>query len=388
MRGCLGWLCFLAAALACAAPRTAVAATELDRVVQAVCSKDVVLLGEDGSHGGAATIAVKARLVRRLVSQCGFGGVVFESQFYDMLDVQRGFASGTATRQQLAESIGALWSRYPEFAPLLDALTAEAKAGRLLVAGMDPQVGGIDAHYSQERLPGVLVSVLKGGRRAACAQVIGRHNRWEYDDAHPFDAAALAALRGCSRDIGRALDARGRDVSPDLRAMAESYATYLTFADSGDFGQRDRAMYQNLQRIRTRWPRGKRLLVWCANAHAAKSLEAVHPGTRSLGSYVHAAFGDRAAAIGVSALGGAYGSPGGHGASHPLAQAAPGSLEARAFTGHAGGTLRYLGFNQLRAMGRVTGRALDYGHASRLDWSTVLDGVIVLRQEMPAMAAP
>ena len=38
---------------------TANAATPLDRVVRDVCNKHVVLLGEDGHHGGSGTLAAR-----------------------------------------------------------------------------------------------------------------------------------------------------------------------------------------------------------------------------------------------------------------------------------------------------------------------------------------
>ena len=386
MRIVLGLLCFIVATASWGHPSPA--REPVATVVQALCAKDVVLLGEDANHAGATTLAVKSLLVRELIAKCGFGGVVFESQFYDMLDVQRQLAAGSATRDQLADAIGALWSRYPVFAPLVDWLYREAKAGRVRVAGMDPQVGGITAHYTQQRLPGVLAAVLPVHRRDVCEQAIGRHDRWTYDDAHPFDVRALDELRGCLRDIGAALEAQGPGASSDVRAMAESYASYLGFAEGDGRGLRDRAMFDNLERIRRRWPAGTRIIVWCASVHAAKSLGSARPGTRPLGSYVHAAYRERAAAIGFSALGGSYGHVGGHGAARTIPSAAASSLEARAFAGAGPAALRYMGLGQLHALGTVSGRALDYGRPYALDWSRVLDGVIVLRAETAAAARP
>ena len=39
-------------------------------------------------------------------------------------------------------------------------------------------------------------------------------------------------------------------------------------------------------------------------------------------------------------------------------------------------------------MGRVSARAIEYGHPDTVDWSRVLDGVIVLREETAATAMP
>jgi erythromycin esterase-like protein len=368
-------------------PEHAGAATAgLDPVIQAVCSKQVVLLGEDGHHAGATTIAVKTSLVRRLVGECGFSGVVFESQFYDMLDFEQSIARGTATREQLADAIGALWSRYAVFVPLEDWLFTEAQAGRVRVAGMDPQVGGITAHYSQQQLPRDLSSVLAGDRRKACSIIIARHNRWEYDDTHPFDAGALKQLRGCLGDVRKKLGAKGAKPSPALIAMADSYARYLDFAGVDPLGLRDRALYQNFVWIRAHWPANTRIVVWCASVHAAKTLEGVRPGVRPLGSYLAESLGDRASALGFSALGGSYGHVGGHGTPRPLVAMAQGTLESRAFAAAGRDALRFVNHAELVSMGKIPARALDYGKFHVLDWSRMLDGVIVLRKETAATA--
>lgn len=374
-----------------AAPRVPVdlvgsASTSIDRVVHALCSKQVVMLGEDNHHGSGTTIAVKARLVERLVQQCGFRGVVFESQFYDMLDFEHSIAAESATRKQLADSIGALWSRYSEVAHLETWLFHEAKTGHLHLAGMDPQAGGINEPYSQHYLPAALSSVLSGDRRTDCTVIISRDVQWTYDDTHPFDTGALSQLRSCLQDIRESLAKIGPHAPPDLSAMADSYATYLDFADGSSPAARDRAMYTNFVWIRAHWPKGTRIVIWTASAHAANTLEGVSRGVRPFGSYVHEAFGDEAAAIGFSALGGSYGNVGGHGAPHVIHVAAPGTLEAQAFAGAETSALRFIDRAQLKAMGQVSARALDYSKPEVLDWSRVLDGIIVLRKETAAVA--
>lgn len=378
--------CLAMAAQAAASHPAAIdaATTELDRVTQVLCKKDVVVLGEDLHHASAATMAIKARLVQRLVRGCGFGGVVFESQFYDMLDWQHALSTGTASRQQLADAIGALWSRYPEVQPLIGWLHDQAVAGRVHVGGMDPQVGGVTGHFSSDRLPARLSSVLAGERRRQCESAIGRHNRWEYDDAHAFDDAAVARLRACLRDIDTRLEAMGRKAPVDLEAMANSYADYLGFVAGGDRGEaRDRSMYRNFTWLRTQWPEGTRIVVWTASVHAAKTRAGAF---RPFGSYLHAAFGARAAAIGFSALAGSYGNVGGHGTPHMLAPAVQGSLEARAFATPGARSSRFLDHAALRALGAVPGRVFDYAKPGNLDWSRYFDGVIVLREERAAEA--
>lgn len=359
---------------------------ELDRVVQALCTKDLVLLGEDAAHAGASTIAVKRYLVEHLVNECGFRGVVFESQFYDMLDFEHAVAKRSATRAQLANGIGALWSNYPVFWPLLDWLLREAQTGRVRVAGMDPQVGGINGQYSANKLPDALASVLADKQRIECAQIIGRHNRWEYDETHAFDDTALHQLERCLTDIDSALDALGPKAPAAIRDMAGSYASYIEFANGDGHGLRDQAMFENLQRIQKRWPQDTRVLVWTASVHAAKSLDGVSQDTRPFGSYVHEAFGERAAAIGFSALSGSYGHVGGRGTSRALPAATQDSLEVRAFAATGKSGVRFLDHTQLQAMGKIPAHAFTYGTQHKLDWSQALDGMIVLREETAAVA--
>lgn len=387
------FLCCTMTPSACAASPekpASVAATsvEIDRAVQSLCSKQVVLLGEDSNHGGATTIAVKARLLQRLVQQCGFRGVVFESQFYDMLDFEHAIASKSATREKFSDAIGAVWSRYTAFVPLENWLFDEAQAGHVRVAGMDPQVGGITGHYSEQTLAVVLSSVLPGDRRTECRRTIGRHNAGEYDDAHPFDAVAMFQLRACLQDIHERLTTMKPHAPSGVSAMAESYANYLEFADGGQPSLRDRAMYDNFVWIRGHWPQDTRIVIWCASVHAAKTLEQVNPTIRPLGSYIHGALGAGAAAIGFSALGGSYGNVGGHAPAHRLDAAASGSLETRALAGAGARSLRFMDREQLKALGPVSARALNYSKVQVLDWSHVLDGMIVMRTETATKALP
>src|SRR4051812_24020484 len=166
-------LCLLIFGSAYAADAPApVSANDLAPALHEMCSKKIVFLGEDANHAGAQTIAVKAQLVEILVQKCGFRGVVFESQFYDMLDFQHSLDDGTATESQLSSAIGALWSRYAVFQPFQAWLFKEASAGRVWLAGVDPQVGGIGARYSPAELPKAFAAVLDEGDRRRCLEAM------------------------------------------------------------------------------------------------------------------------------------------------------------------------------------------------------------------------
>lgn len=363
------------------------ASAEIDRLVRDVCRRDVVLLGEDANHGGGHTLEIKTEIVKRLAARCGFGAVVFESQFYDLLAHARAVDAGTATTGDLADAIGPLWSRAQEAQPLIAFLHVETMAGRLRVAGIDPQVGGISGHYARRELGGALAAALDGEPGAACRAEIDRHNGWRYDDAQPFDDAAQRRLRACSDAIRAAIASKGIDPASDIAAMAAAYARYLDMALDGDGDMRDLGMFEALQWHRARWPKGTKLVVWCATVHAAKRLDGVAPEMRPLGAHVHSAYGDRAAAIGFTARSGTFGNPGASGAPNALTPAAPHALEAVAL-GDGDAELRYVDRRRLRKFGTIAARPINYRTTHAAPWAEMLDGIMVLREERAATPLP
>ncbi len=58
---------------------------ELDSIVTDICNKKIVLLGEDANHGSGKTMEVKIALIRRLIEECKFSAVFFESPVYEFL---------------------------------------------------------------------------------------------------------------------------------------------------------------------------------------------------------------------------------------------------------------------------------------------------------------
>jgi erythromycin esterase-like protein len=352
---------------------------EIERAVRDLCRRDVVLLGEDASHGGGRTLEVKTEILKRLTARCGFGAVLFESQFYDLLAHARAIDAGTATERELRDAIGPLWSRAEQARPLFAFLHRESLAGRLRVGGIDPQVGGVSGRYARDALGAALASALDPARRAACRETFDRHNGWRYDDTHPLDAAEQARLRACSDAVRAAVPAK----DDALAAMSAAYARYLDMAMSGDGDMRDLGMFELLQWHRARWPRGTKLVVWCATVHAAKRLDGIAPPMRPLGAHVHAAFGDRAAVVGFTALSGAFGNPGAAGSPNPLPPVDAASLEVRTLADGAG--LRYLDRRALKRLGTIAARPINYRRVHAAPWAEVLDGLIVLREERPVV---
>lgn len=362
------------------ASRVHAQAPALDALVRDVCDRRIVLLGEDANHGSGATLAIKVELVKRLVNECHYSAVLFESQLYDFLDLEHAVAARTATPALVSDAIGGLWSKAGETRELAEYVLEQAKGGRVTLGGLDPQVGGATQRYTQQQLPTDLAAHLAGERAKTCETEIARLTNYRYNDSVAYDAATRARLRSCVRDIQATIASRRQ--SPAAREVAAMSANLLHFLDMSDgnaFNVRDRAMFENLRWYLGRLPDDARIIVWCATVHAVKG--ATGDGTNvPLGAFVHQAFGDRAAAIGFSALGGSYGRPGR--AATLLDEAPPASLEARAMDGLAG-EARYLDRRALASYRRVVGRALNYRKLEGAEWSMLLDGVLVLREERP-----
>ena len=112
----------------------------LDNLVSDVCTKNVVLLGEEPHHGGGNTLETKAELVRRLINRCGFNAVYFESSVYEFADLNARLGAGTSAPEQVADAIGGLWNTAIAIDPLVDYLYEQAAAGRIRLSGLDPQL--------------------------------------------------------------------------------------------------------------------------------------------------------------------------------------------------------------------------------------------------------
>lgn len=353
---------------------------ELDRFVTDVCGRDLVLLGEDANHGSGRTVEIKSVLVRRLVDECGFSQVLFESQFYEFPPLEKAMADGHATRAQFADAIGGLWSRTGQMQPLLAWLFDVAINGRVRVGGIDPQFGSATGHFAQHELGRLLAVRLPRNRRDACRQVFDRHHGWAYDAAHPFDGTEKARLQSCVDLLRKAMV---REAGQDESArMALAYAHFVpaTLDANGDAfsNARDHEMSElvNWYQARDR----RKTIVWTATTHAAKRLE----GDRvPMGHYLHGQLGDRMAVLGFSAVAGSNG-----GAVQKQAKALPElrkeMLEAR-FQSLPPDGLRYLSRTELAGMGPLAARALRYDKPQISDWSELLDGMIVLQQEQPAI---
>src|SRR5215471_17171255 len=61
----------------------------VEGVVNAVCQKQIVLLGELPTHGEAHTFDAKSKIADRLIARCGFTAMLFEAPIYDFIGLER-----------------------------------------------------------------------------------------------------------------------------------------------------------------------------------------------------------------------------------------------------------------------------------------------------------
>ncbi|WP_282009140.1 erythromycin esterase family protein [Brevundimonas aveniformis] len=362
-------------------------AVALDAAVQASCNQRLVLLGENGFHGDGRTSAFKADLVRRLVLECGFDAVIFEASLYDFIALNQAIRRGAATPDMLSSAIGGLWNQNREVQDLIAFLFAEAREGRIDLAGMDNQLGSRGAFYSLERMPQDLAALLPVGRREDCAARLRQRIWSQFSAAEPYAEAHRTALRQCLDEIDVALN----QVAPANPAERVEYLTMTSgyrraldrdfLAPSALVQSRDRDMAYSVREIVEGLPADVRLIVWTANVHAARSGAATttYREAPTMGAWLDQFYGSDVFAVGFAAAGGTYRFNGG---SREIDAAETGSLEAMALASTQNEVV-WLGSADIASLGTVVGSIFQYHQPVTATWSEVFDGVVVFRAERP-----
>lgn len=355
----------------CIAGDTSHAAVQ-SRVVDAVCDKDIVLLGELPSHGEAQAFAMKARIARELVERCGFDGIAFEAPIYDFIGFEDQVRAGTTQPAQLDNAIGRFWSSQ-ELAEWRQWMYANAARGRLRLSGLDDQLSATSEH-ARAALPTLIGDALPADTAAVCSQAVVRHVNWRYGPAHPFDAAEKQRLQQCVRSAADALAGRAAATASE-RIMVDNLLHHVgRQAKVPGARQRDDSMRANLLWQLDRMPEGSKLVVWTSTVHAARK-----QGGRSytpLGARLVEHSRHRVASIGFTALAGTSSMAGMP--AQPLPSLPAGSLEALALG--PGGDVAYVDAASLRRMGAVPSRL--WGQAATAEWSEYFDGVVAFREEV------
>lgn len=356
-------------------------------VMHDLCGKSVVMLGEPGVHGFGKVLDFKVGLTRRLIAECHFNAFFIESGLYDFLKIQELLdAHQPVTPAMIQAAIGGIWANR-ETERLIPDLLEGAQSGKVRLGGLDDQISR--GSYAQRDMPADLVEYLDGNARDECLATLKRFTLWQYTDASPFGAGEKTRLAGCLDQIAVAASKTRTRNAEDVAIMLANFKRYLaqdfpaTVANHDDLqnaNERDRAMYQNFQWLRSRMPAGSKIIVWAATVHGAKDLSGVPSDQRiPMGSFIHHDLGMRAFVLGFSEYSGSYAF-----ARQPprrLTVAPDNSLESRAFAGN-GLSIRYFGSRELRNFGPIAARPLEVDFKTAR-WDQVLDGLVVFHDEHP-----
>jgi len=366
------------------------------RVAAAVCGKRIAVLGELPEHGEARGFGVKARVVERLVANCGFRALLVESGSYDFVGLERSIATaGKSAASQtdslelaLARAMGGFWWTR-ELAEWRRWLVREAVGRRVSIGGIDDQISATAA-YAKSTLPGMVGAAVAPSRATECREAVARYAGYTYTAAQPYDNAERARLADCAR-LAADRDAGGVSVerrTPDqvmLRDLESYFARERKTADASAPAapDRDLVMSEHVAWWLARLPRNAKVIVWTATTHATRAAgaNAVLPmGVRPLGSRLVERWGDDVGVIGFTALGGQWSRAGRP--SQTLVPLPPDALEARALSGGSASATSgwiYLDGAALRSLGALPSRL--FGKTTTTDWSTAFDGVLVIREE-------
>ncbi len=360
--------------------------TALAQATAAMCGKSIVILGE-ATHGDGHTDAVKVELVKRLVMQCGFNGVLFESSTYEFAPVAKAVsARQPVTPELIAAAVGGLWKFDRQVQPLFAFLADQANAGKVQLGGLDLQAGGFEQPYGNDVMMGELSAGLPAGRRERC-QALYRVRA--YDDNPPdgmSEQTLTETLKSCLAEID-ADPASGAMSVDERRARAsqlKNLGAWLEFSSLTPPERvrlRDRMMAENAEQFFEHLGRPAKTVIWAHNGHAARNTAALsdYGSSGNLGTLLGQRHGDKLFALATTACGGEYRWSMGINKAIPAAPAD--SLEAQSCRAGAD-TSAFVGSEALKRAGSRA--AAVYGHAyMQASWAAAFDGVLVLNAEYP-----
>jgi erythromycin esterase-like protein len=351
---------------------------ELDEIVTEVCNKRIVLLGEDSHHGSGKTMEVKIQLVKRLIDECQFSRVFFESPVYEFLNFEYSVSTKTSSKRNLAQSIGGLWSQAKPMATFVSYLHSKALQGKVSLAGIDSQLGAANQPFSQSELAARLSRYLSGERVEECEAELFQYLNWQYNESTPYDESTKKRISVCVSDIKKAVDDLNRDdetYNVD-KFMIDNFYRFLQFSKGDYFNLRDRSMAENVKWHLSNSPKESKVIIWCATIHAAKSLSS---GKEPMAFHLEQLLKEQVFSIGFSALSGGFGRK-----SSQIKSIVPAPLEQRAFLGKPEDIeISYLSTDFLKTVGEVQAQPITYNRIESANWSERLDAIIVLREEEP-----
>ncbi len=355
----------------------------LNDATAAACGKNIVVLGEVGTHGDGHAIAFKAALASRLVAQCGFSAVMWESSFYEFDHLNQLVGDGVPiTREQVAAAIGGIWNRDAALQPFFDELTRDANRHKIILGGFDDIWDMAGVPYTTDDLPRALAKRLPSPEADTCANAF--HDRI-YNGYAPGDVPRHQQLISCLDHIRTAVplsDRHDLDLLDSLRRYIDD-----DLLPQGANGPSEHSMYLNLRVLIDRLPPQSKVIVWTATIHGGRETSAPDGAPiERMGGYIHDAFGKRSLIIAMGAAGGNYGQAFTEKA-YPIPLLAAESIEAQSIAGTSAPAV-YVTPERLEAFGTAPAGLFFHEPPITRDWSQTVDAAVIFRDEVPAKHVP
>ena len=347
-------------------PPTNLSMAIADILVPKICDQNLVLLGELPSHGERITHVTKAEIVRRLVRDCEFKGVIFESGIYEFITVMEAPDMPELNQSSLDNAIGGFW-RSQDLTAFRSFLLHRVQNDNLYLSGMDDQPSASSV-LTKQRLPDLVAAHQPDQEAKTCQLAIERHFGWQYDQSHPYDAAEKTTLARCTEMA----ISRTQQSQTYALPLFRNFLSYMQ-RQMDSSRSREQVLAENLLWHRNRLPENSKIVVWTATVHAA---EAPLPnGKLPMGYLLKQQLQQPVTSIGFTALTGSTAMAGRP--PEPLRMMDPESLEAKSLGD--GQHYHVLDSSQLSNMTMTPSRLL--GRTYTTDWAALFDIVVVIAEE-------
>ena len=159
-------------------------------------------------------------MVRRLIDDCHYNAVFFESGIYDFLNIQEQVKSGhDVTDSMTAAAIGGLWANQ-EVQPLIPFLRGRVTSHRVYLGGLDDQLGR--GTWAQKEMPSALAASLPGDDKARCLAILEKHMLWQYTSDATYGPQDKARILDCLDSVKAQLSETSSPARADDLAIIAS----------------------------------------------------------------------------------------------------------------------------------------------------------------------
>ncbi len=354
-----------------------------DNIVQEVCKKDVILLGENGFHGDGATINLKTNLAIDIIEKCDVDLILFEAPIYDFLELSKLSKNNIDITDGLVSSSLGIYSRDKEIQPFIKFLAKGLNAHRFMVGGLDDQLSIRGAHYSLEKMPkDIMGFIASKNEKQACTNILLDRTLYRYSDQKEYTPTEADRIVDCLKLARKSLSKN--NLSSHLRENSLAMIDAIERALKRDFidfehypAMRDKSMFQAFEWLQAQL-NPRKTLIWSLNAHLSKTAEglAEFPDGNNLGSYIFEKLGNTIYSLGFTATKGSFRI--GTKKIETIETPPPEALENLPFTSD----FYFMDANSLNRMAVKDGALFGHKYTHK-NWPQYFDGILILKEEKP-----